>query len=105
MAEAGLLAGLELVVRLVLVLVHVLQEVQSQGRREWMRKIGVDHNSGPQNDPEETVIDRPESLDLRDIVGVRVADEGRILTSYHHHVENSHSPLAYGFYPLSHYDL
>ena len=29
---------------------------------------------GPQNDPEETVIDRPESLDLRDIVGVRVAD-------------------------------
>ena len=47
MAEAGLLAGLELVVRLVLVLVHVLQEVRSQGRREWMRKIGVDHNSEP----------------------------------------------------------
>ena len=47
MAEAGLLAGLELVVRLVLVLVHVLQEVQSQGRREWMRKIGVDHNKNP----------------------------------------------------------
>ena len=45
MAEAGLLAGLELVVRLVLVLVHVLQEVRSQGRRGWMRKIGVDHNS------------------------------------------------------------
>ena len=45
LAEAGLLAGLELVVQLVLVLVHVLQEVQSQGRREWMRKIGVDHNS------------------------------------------------------------
>ena len=45
MAEAGLLAGLELVVRLVLVLIHVLQEVQSQERREWMRKIGVDHNS------------------------------------------------------------
>ena len=45
MAEAGLLAGLELVIRLVLVLVHVLQEVRSQGRREWMRKIGVDHNS------------------------------------------------------------
>ena len=44
MAEAGLLAGLELVVRLVLVLVHVLQEVRSQGRRGWMRKIGVDHN-------------------------------------------------------------
>ena len=43
MAEAGLLAGLELVVRLVLVL--VLQEVRSQGRREWMRKIGVDHNT------------------------------------------------------------
>ena len=43
MAEAGLLAGLELVVRLVVV-VHVLQEVRSQGRREWMRKIGVDHN-------------------------------------------------------------
>ena len=34
MAEAGLLAGLESVVRLVLVLVHVLQEVQSQERRE-----------------------------------------------------------------------
>ena len=46
MAEAGLLAGLELVVRLVLMLVHVLQEVRSQGRREWMRKIGVDHNTG-----------------------------------------------------------
>ena len=45
MAEAGLLAGLELVVRLVLVLVRVLQEVRSQGRREWMRKIGVDHNN------------------------------------------------------------
>ena len=45
MAEAGLLAGLELVVRLVLVLVHVLQEVRPQGRREWMRKIGVDHNN------------------------------------------------------------
>ena len=44
MAVAGLLAGLELVVRLVLVQVHVLQEVRSQGRREWMRKIGVDHN-------------------------------------------------------------
>ena len=44
MAETGLLAGLELVVRLVLVLVHVLQEVRLQGRREWMRKIGVDHN-------------------------------------------------------------
>ena len=44
MAEAGLLAGLELVARLVLVLVHVLQEVRSQGRRGWMRKIGVDHN-------------------------------------------------------------
>ena len=45
MAEAGLLAGLELVVWLVVVLVHVLQEVQLQGRWEWMRKIGVDHNS------------------------------------------------------------
>ena len=46
MAEAGLLAGLELVVQLVLVLVlvHVLQEVRLQGQREWMRKIGVDHN-------------------------------------------------------------
>ena len=44
MAEAGLLAGLELAVWLVLVLVHVLQEVQLQGRQEWMRKIGVDHN-------------------------------------------------------------
>ena len=45
MVEAGLLAGLEMVVWLVLVLVHVLQEVRSQGRREWMRKIGVDHNN------------------------------------------------------------
>ena len=45
MAEAELLAGLELAVRLVLVLVHVLQEVRLQGRREWMRKIGVDHNT------------------------------------------------------------
>ena len=45
MAEAGLLAGLELVVRLVLVLVHVLQEVRLQGRQEWMRKIGVDRNN------------------------------------------------------------
>ena len=44
MAEAELLAELELAVRLVVVLVHVLQEVRSQGRREWMRKIGVDHN-------------------------------------------------------------
>ena len=31
MAEAGLLAELELAVQLVVVLVHVLQEVQSQG--------------------------------------------------------------------------
>ena len=46
MAEVGLLAGLELVVQLVLVLVHVLQEVRSQGRQGWMRKIGVDHNIG-----------------------------------------------------------
>ena len=45
MAEAGLLAGLELAVQLVVVLVHVLQEVRSQGQREWMRKIGVDHNT------------------------------------------------------------
>ena len=42
MTEAELLA-----VRLVVVLVHVLQEVQSQGRQEWMRKIGVDHNMTP----------------------------------------------------------
>ena len=49
MAEAGLLAGLELVVRLVLVLVHVLQGVRSQGRQEWMRKIGVDHNTACYN--------------------------------------------------------
>ena len=42
MAEAGLLAGLELVVQLV----HILREVRSQERREWMRKIGVDHNTG-----------------------------------------------------------
>ena len=44
MAEVELLAELELVVRLVVVLVHVLQEVRLQGRQEWMRKIGVDHN-------------------------------------------------------------
>ena len=45
MAEAELLAGLELAVRLVVVLVHVLQEMRLQGQREWMRKIGVDHNT------------------------------------------------------------
>ena len=45
MAEAELLAELELAIQLVVVLVHVLQEVRSQGRQEWMRKIGVDHNS------------------------------------------------------------
>ena len=44
-AEAELLAGLELVVQLVVVLVHVLQEVRSQGQWEWMRKIRVDHNN------------------------------------------------------------
>ena len=44
MAVAGLLAELELAVQLVVVLVHVLQEVRSQGRQGWMRKIGVDHN-------------------------------------------------------------
>ena len=43
-AVAELLAGLELAVRLGVVLVHVLQEVRSQGRWEWMRKIGVDRN-------------------------------------------------------------
>ena len=47
MAEAELLAELELAVRLVVVLVHVLQEVQSQEQRGWMRKIGVDHNMTP----------------------------------------------------------
>ena len=45
MAEVELLAELELAVQLVVVLVHVLQEVRLQGRREWMRKIGVDHNT------------------------------------------------------------
>ena len=44
MAEAELLAELELAVQMV-VLVHVLQEVWLQGHWEWMRKIGVDHNS------------------------------------------------------------
>ena len=53
MAEAGLLAELELAVQLVVVLVYVLQEVQSQGRRGWMRKIGVDHNT---RDPSTTVL-------------------------------------------------
>ena len=48
MAEAELLAELELVVWLVVVVVHVLREVLSQGRQEWMRKIGVDHNTHPQ---------------------------------------------------------
>ena len=44
MAEAELLAELELAVQLV-VLVQVLQEgVQLQEQREWMRKIRVDHN-------------------------------------------------------------
>ena len=42
MAEAELLAELELAVWLV---VQVQEEVQLQGRREWMRKIGVDHNN------------------------------------------------------------
>ena len=46
MAEAELLAELELAVQLGVVLVQVLQEgVQSQGQQEWMRKIGVDHNN------------------------------------------------------------
>ena len=45
MAEAELLAELELAVGLVVVQVQVLQEgVQSQERQGWMRKIGVDHN-------------------------------------------------------------
>ena len=45
MAEAELLAELELAVWLGVVVVQVLLEgVQLQGRREWMRKIGVDHN-------------------------------------------------------------
>ena len=43
-AEVELLAELELVVRLV---VQVQEEVQSRGQREWMRKIGVDHNMTP----------------------------------------------------------
>ena len=62
MAEAGLLAGLELVVQLVLVLVHVLQEVRSQGRREWMRKIGVDHNSDDGDNEDATSIDSSNHL-------------------------------------------
>ena len=45
MAVVELLAELDLAVQLVVVVVHVLQEVRSQGRREWMRKIGVDHNN------------------------------------------------------------
>ena len=45
MAEAELLAELKLAVWQVLVLVHVRQEVWLQGRWEWMRKIGVDHNT------------------------------------------------------------
>ena len=46
MAEAELLAELEVAVLLGVVLVQVLQEgVQSQERQGWMRKIGVDHNT------------------------------------------------------------
>ena len=46
MAKAELLAELELVVRLVVQLVQVLQEgVWLQGQQGWMRKIGVDHNN------------------------------------------------------------
>ena len=41
-AVAELLAELELVVWLV---VQVQEEVRSQERWEWMRKIGVDHNN------------------------------------------------------------
>ena len=45
MAEAELLAELELAVWLVVQLVQVLQEgVRSQGQQGWIRKIGVDHN-------------------------------------------------------------
>ena len=45
MAEAELLAELELAVQLGVVLIQVLQEgVWSRGRQGWMRKIGVDHN-------------------------------------------------------------
>ena len=51
MAVAELLAGLELAVQLVVVVVHVLQEVRLQGRREWMRKIGVDHNTSAGHTP------------------------------------------------------
>ena len=42
MAVAELLAELKSVVRL---MVQVQEEVWLQERREWMRKIGVDHNS------------------------------------------------------------
>ena len=42
MAEAELLAELELAVRLG---VLVQEGVQSQGRWGWMRNIGVDHNT------------------------------------------------------------
>ena len=48
MAEAELLAELELAVRLGMVLVQVLQEgVWLQKQQGWMRKIGVDHNIEP----------------------------------------------------------
>ena len=63
MAEAELLAELELAVRLVVVLVHVLQEVQSQGRREWMRKIGVDHNNGTEHGSSGPVIPKAWGLE------------------------------------------
>ena len=43
MAKVELLAELELAVQLVVLVVQ--EGVWSQGRWEWMRKIGVDHNS------------------------------------------------------------
>ena len=46
MAEVELLAELKLAVGLVVQLVQVLQEgVRSRGQWEWMRKIGVNHNT------------------------------------------------------------
>ena len=44
MAEVELLAELELALQLV---VQVQEGVWLQGQREWMRKIGVDHNKDP----------------------------------------------------------
>ena len=71
MAEAELLAELELAVQLGVVLMQVLQEgVWSWGQQGWMRKIGVDHKKPkgedePQDDPESDFGPDPTSFFIR----------------------------------------